>query len=654
MGVFWVGVEIGSELQPAQFQVLGGKYQAPSIELGLSHSLRSELQSAQFQVLGVKLRWVLGLGVSIRMIQSFPEEALEHVLSFVDSHGDRNSVSLVCKTWYETDRWCRRRLFIGNCYAVSPPIVTRRFWDIRSLTIKGKPHFADYNLVPQGWGAHALPWIAAMGEAYPGLEELRLKRMVVSDEALELIGKCFRNFRVLVLCCCDGFSTDGLVSIAANCRNLRVLELIESEVDDIRGNWISHFPDCFTSLESLNISCLESDLPFAALERLVDRCPNLKSLRVNRSVPLEKLAILVRKAPQLTDLGTGLFMTDSRPELHTKLAGAFSRCNELKSLSGLWDVAPSYLPTLYSACPRLTSLNLSYAPIQSPDLVKLLSHCKNLQRLWVLDYIEDRGLEALASSCKDLQELRVFPSEPYDHEPNIALTEQGLVSVAVGCPKLQSVLYFCRRMSNHALVTIATSRPTLTRFRLCIIEPLCPDYVTQGPLDEGFGAIVEHCKDLKRLSMSGFITDRVFQLIGAHGKKLEMLSLAFAGNSDVGLHYVLSGCKNLKKLEIRDCPFGDRALLFNASKLETMRSLWMSSCQVSYGGCQVLGEKMPRLNVEVIHEKGLPESRSEQCLVEHLYVYRTVAGPRSDAPEFVWTMKDSPSMRCPPKEQLLP
>ena len=86
------------------------------------------------------------------------------------------------------------------------------------MAIKGKPHFADFNLVPEGWGAHAYPWIAAFAAAYPALEEIRLKRMAVSDEALELIAKKFRNFRVLVLCSCEGFSTEGLASIAANCR----------------------------------------------------------------------------------------------------------------------------------------------------------------------------------------------------------------------------------------------------------------------------------------------------------------------------------------------------------------------------------------------------------------------------------------------------
>ncbi|CAL2281082.1 unnamed protein product [Prunus armeniaca] len=581
----------------------------------------------------------------LKMANSFPEEVLEHVFSFIQSDSDRNSISMVCKSWYEIERWCRRRIFIGNCYAVSPRMMIRRFPDIRSIELKGKPHFADFNLVPEGWGGYVHPWIAAMADAYPWLEEIKLKRMVVTDETLELIAKSFKNFKLLVLSSCEGFSTDGLAAIAANCRNLRELDLHESDVEDLNGHWLSHFPDTYTSLVSLNIACLGSEFSFSSLERLVGRCPNLKSLRLNRTVPLDRLANLLHRAPQLVELGTGACSAELRPDLFSNLAGSLSGCKELKSLSGFWDVVPAYLPAIYSICPGLTSLNLSYAIIPSPDLIKLVSQCPNLQRLWVLDYIEDVGLDALAVSCKDLRELRVFPSDPFVVEPNVSLTEQGLISVSEGCPKLQSVLYFCRQMSNDALITIARNQPNFTCFRLCIIEPRTPDYLTLEPLDVGFGAIVEHCKDLRRLSVSGLLTDRAFEYIGTHGKKLEMLSLAFAGDSDLGLHHVLSGCENLRKLEIRDCPFGDKALLANAAKLETMRSLWMSSCSVSYGACKLLGQKLPRLNVEVIDERGHPESRPESCPVEKLYIYRSVAGPRFDMPGFVWTMDEDSAVR---------
>lgn len=154
-------------------------------------------------------------------------------------------------------------------------------------------------------------------------------------------------------------------------------------MEDLSGHWLTHFPDTYTSLVSLNIACLGSEVSFSALERLVGRCPNLRSLRLNRAVPLERLANLLRRAPQLTELGTGAYQAELRPDVFSNLAGALSGCKELKSLSGFWDAVPVYLPAVYSICPGLTTLNLSYATIQSQDLIKLLSQCHNLQRLWV-------------------------------------------------------------------------------------------------------------------------------------------------------------------------------------------------------------------------------------------------------------------------------
>lgn len=152
------------------------------------------------------------------MMNSFPEEVLEYVFSFITFDKDRNAVSLVCKLWYEKERWCRRRVFVGNCYSISPGMMIRRFPEVRSIELKGQPHFAYFNLLPEGWGGYACDWIDEMSRAYPWLEEIRLKRMVVSDESLELISTSFKNFKVLVLSSCEGFSTDGLSAIAANCR----------------------------------------------------------------------------------------------------------------------------------------------------------------------------------------------------------------------------------------------------------------------------------------------------------------------------------------------------------------------------------------------------------------------------------------------------
>ncbi|KAI3947307.1 hypothetical protein MKW92_005972 [Papaver armeniacum] len=69
---------------------------------------------------------------------------------------------------------------------------------------------------PNILGGLVYPWIDAMAKRYPGLEELRLKRMRVSDASLELLSRSFSNFKSIVLIKCDGFTTDGLAAIAAS------------------------------------------------------------------------------------------------------------------------------------------------------------------------------------------------------------------------------------------------------------------------------------------------------------------------------------------------------------------------------------------------------------------------------------------------------
>ncbi|XP_026461077.1 protein AUXIN SIGNALING F-BOX 2-like [Papaver somniferum] len=566
----------------------------------------------------------------------FPDEVLEQVFDFLKQNKDKNAVSLVCKSWYKVERYSRTRVFIGNCYSISPERLVTRFLRVKALTLKGKPHFADFNLVPHDWGGFVHPWIEAMLKSYPGLEELRLKRMVVSDESLELISVAFKNFKSLVLVSCEGFITDGLAAIAKNCRVLRELDLQENEVEDRRGQWLSCFPDSCTSLVSLNFACLKGEVNSGALERLVARCSNLRSLRLNQSVDLGTLNKILVKAPQLVDLGTGSFARNETFAAYNKLLRNVVNCKSINSLSGFLEVIPGCLAPLFPICSNLTSLNLSYAPgIQGIDLISLVERCTKLQRLLILDSIGDKGLDVVASSCNELEELRV---SLYGGAVNGSVTEEGLVAISTGCPKLHSLLYFCHQMTNAALITVAKNNPNFTHFRLCILDPNKPDHVTSQPLDEGFGAIVQACKNLKRLSLSGLLTDQVFLYIGMYGENLEMLSVAFAGESDKGMAYVLNGCRKLSKLEIRDSPFGDSALLADVGKYETMRSLWMSSCNITLQGCKMLADKMKMLNVEIINEKERMEEITDDKKVEKMYLYRTLDGPRKDAPDFVSTL----------------
>ncbi|KAB2082919.1 hypothetical protein ES319_A05G230100v1 [Gossypium barbadense] len=562
------------------------------------------------------------------------ENVLENVLHFLTSRRDRNAASLVCKSWYRVEALTRSELFIGNCYAVSPGRATARFTRVKTLHLKGKPRFADFNLMPPDWGAHFNPWALAMAKAYPWLEKVHLKRMSVTDDDLATLAELFLGFKELVLVCCDGFGTSGLGIFVNKCRQLKVLDLIESEVSDDETDWISCFPEGESNLESLIFDCVECHINFEALERLVARSPSLKKFKLNRYVSIGQLYRLMVRAPQLTHLGTGSFSPSDivgQGDQEPDYVAAFAACRSLVCLSGFREIIPDYLPAIYPVCANLTSLNFSYANITAEQLKPIISKCHKLQTFWVLDSICDEGLQAVAATCKDLRELRVFPVDPREDSDG-PVSEVGLQAISEGCRKLQSILYFCQRMTNAAVIAMSKNCPDLVVFRLCIMGRHRADPVTGEPMDDGFGAIVMNCKKLTRLAVSGLLTDKAFGYIGRHGKLVRTLSVAFAGDSDMALKYVLEGCPQLQKLEIRDSPFGDAALRSGLHHYYNMRFLWMSSCRLTHHGCQEIARAMPRLVVEVIRSA---DEEEMDDVVGTLYMYRSLEGPRTDAPKFV-------------------
>ncbi|WVZ73547.1 hypothetical protein U9M48_021839 [Paspalum notatum var. saurae] len=566
------------------------------------------------------------------------ENVLESVLEFLTAARDRNAASLVCRSWYRAEAQTRRELFIGNCYAVSPRRAVERFGGLRAVVLKGKPRFADFSLVPYGWGAYVSPWVAALGPAYPRLERICLKRMTVSDDDLALVANSFPLFRELSLVYCDGFSTLGLAVIAERCRHLRVLDLMEDYVedeDDELVDWISKFPESNTSLESLVFDCVSVPFNFEALEALVARSPALRRLRVNHHVSVEQLRRLMARAPQLTHFGTGAFRSEAAPGgglSVAELATSFAASKSLTCLSGFRDVNPEYLPAIYPACAKLTSLNFSFASLTAEELKPVIRNCINLRTFWVLDTVGDEGLQAVAGTCSDLRELRVFPLDASEDSEG-SVSDVGLHAISEGCPKLESILYFCQQMTNEAVIAMSKKCPDLVVFRLCIMGRRRPDRITGDPMDEGFGAIVKNCKKLTRLSVSGLLTDKAFAYIGNHGKLIKTLSVAFAGNSDMSLQYVFEGCTKLQKLEVRDSPFTDKGLLSGLNYFYNMRFLWMNSCKLTMRGCKDVAQQMQNLVVEVI--KDHTDDEGEDDIVDKLYLYRSLAGPRNDAPPFV-------------------
>ncbi|XP_024172396.1 transport inhibitor response 1-like protein [Rosa chinensis] len=247
-----------------------------------------------------------------------------------------------------------------------------------------------------------------MAKAYPWLEKVYLKRMSVTDDDLALLAESFPRFKGLVLVCCDGFGTSGLAVVASKCRQLRVLDLIESEVIDDDVDWICCFPESQTCLESLMFDCVECHVNFEALERLVIRSTSLKKLRLNRYVSIGQLHRLMVRAPQLTHLRTGSFSSlegNAQGDQELDCVSAFAACKSIVCLSGFNEIFVDQLPAIYPVCANLTNLNFSYANISAEQLKPVIRNCHKLQTFWVLDSVCDEGLKAVAAISKELREL---------------------------------------------------------------------------------------------------------------------------------------------------------------------------------------------------------------------------------------------------------
>ncbi|KAI3696416.1 hypothetical protein L1987_79430 [Smallanthus sonchifolius] len=485
-----------------------------------------------------------------------PESMVEIIINKLTSNRDRNSASLVNKLWYTVDRNSRRTVHVSNCYAVSPARVIDRFPNLRSLTLKGKSGVSNPRLVSNDWDGTIDPWIQAMHKSCPLLEELRLKRMVVSDQNLDMISTCFRNFRSLVLSACFGFTVAGLSAIGSNCSNLEQFEVERSAVTDHTGEWLRCFPETLSSLVSLNISCIKGAVNPTDLARLVARCPNFTTLSLSKTVSVDTIRRILIKSPQLVHLGVGSTLQNSQRSF-LQLSLSLHNRESIQSLAFFHRIPKMLVHAFYPVCQNLIFLNVRFSSVlPSFELVNFITKCTNLRRLWVRGgCIGDEGLEVV-SNCKNLEDLRV-----YQGTDGISVTEVGLTAISTGCQKLKSLTYFCSQMTNTALVTFSKNCPNITHFKLIISTPKLPDHTTLQAFDHGFGAIAQSCKELRKLTASGLLTNDVFLYIGMYAERLEVLSVPSGCESAEGMQYVFNGCKNLKKVEINTSSFRVDALL---------------------------------------------------------------------------------------------
>jgi hypothetical protein len=120
------------------------------------------------------------------------------------------------------------------------------------------------------------------------------------------------------------------------------------------------------------------------------------------------------------------------------------------------------------------------------------------------------------------------------------------------------------------------------------------------------------------------LTDRGVGYIGEFGAKLKWVLLGCSGETDEGLRLMADGCRQLERLELRGCPFGEEILTSSVLNMMTrLKYLWVQGVGATAGlGANVVLRK-PGFLVEFVAEKS------------QVLGYYTVTTPRTDNPPSV-------------------
>ncbi|PWA66735.1 leucine-rich repeat domain, L domain-like protein [Artemisia annua] len=550
---------------------------------------------------------------------------------------DRSSVSLVCRKWCELDGVTRKRVTVPMCYATTPTRLRLRFPLLESLTIKGKPRAAMFELIPEDWGGYVSPWVKEI-ENLSCLREVHFRRMIVRDEDIEMLCRVRGGeLRVLKIDLCSGFSTDGLLCIGKVCCNLRTLYLQESLIVEKDGKWLHELALCNVVMENLNFYMTDLvKFDFKDLELIARNCgESLVSVKISEC-DLTDLVAFFSYAVKLEEFGGGSF--SDQPE---KYAG-------LKFPPRLKCIALNYMsqpeiPVVLPFASRITKLDLLYALFDTDDHCFLVQRFPNLEVLETRDVIGDRGLQVLGQHCKKLRRIKI---ERGDDEEGL-VSQRGLISLAQGCLELECLHVNVTDITNEALECVGTHLKNLYDFRMILLDK--EEVITDLPLDNGVRALLSGCNRLERLGIylrPGGLTDVGLGYIGKYAQNVRYMLLGFTGESDGGLLELSKGCPKLQKMEMRGCAFSEQAVATFVLNVPSLRYLWIQGylATENYG---IMAMARPFWNMELISSErhDAASGNREQQQPPSLLAYYSLAGQRTDFPRTVLPLHPRPHLQ---------
>ncbi|XP_077221876.1 coronatine-insensitive protein 1-like [Tasmannia lanceolata] len=569
--------------------------------------------------------------------------ALECVIRYIDDPRDRDAISLVCRKWYNIDSLTRKHVTIALCYSTSPARLRKRFPNLESLKLKGKPRAAMFNLIPEDWGGYVKLWINEISEAFNCLKLFHFRRMIVTDSDLEVLVQARAAIlEELKLEKCSGFSTSGLLKVTSSCRRLKTLFLEESSIEERDGDWLHELAMNNTILETLNFYMTElKDINFRDLELIAKNCHSLTSLKISDCELLELVGFF-RAALTLEEFFGGSF-NDQVGEIDKYSIVSFPP--KLSRL-GLSYMGKNEMPIIFPCASLLERLDLQYSFLDTEDHCQLIQRCPNLEVLEVRNVIGDSGLEIAAQNCKKLRRLRIERGEDelgMEDEQGV-VSQRGLSAIAQGCLELEYLAVYVSDITNAALESIGTFSKNLCDFRLVLLDK--EERITELPLDNGVRALLMGCQKLRRFALylrPGGLTDIGLGYIGKYSVNIRWMLLGYVGESDMGLLEFSRGCPSLQKLEMRGCCFSEHALAVAVTQLTALRYIWVQGYKASSMGSDLSTmirpfwniEFIPPRNVVILDEFGRPVEGEGIEQPAQILAYYSLAGQRTDYPQTV-------------------
>ncbi|XP_010554643.1 PREDICTED: coronatine-insensitive protein 1 [Tarenaya hassleriana] len=568
------------------------------------------------------------------------DDVIEQVMPYITDPKDRDSASLVCRRWFKVDADTREHVTMALCYTAKPDRLSRRFPNLRSLKLKGKPRAAMFNLIPENWGGYVTPWVNEIAASFRQLKSVHFRRMIVSDLDLDLLAKARKDeLEALKLDKCSGFSTDGLLSLARHCRKIKTLLMEESFFIEKDGEWLHELALHNTSLEVLNFYMTElAKINPKDLETIARNCRSLVSLKLGDCEILDLVGVF-KAAINLEEFCGGSFNEDpDRPDKYLTLSFPRKLCR-----LGLSYMGTNEMPIIFPFAAQIRKLDLLYALLDTEDHCTLIQKCPNLEVLETRNVVGDRGLEVLARHCKRLKRLRIergADEQGMEDEEGL-VSQRGLIALAQGCQELEYMAVYVSDINNQSLQSIGTYLKNLRDFRLVLLDR--EERITDLPLDNGVRALLRGCEQLRRFALylrPGGLTDMGLSYIGQYSPKVRWMLLGYVGESDEGLLQFSMGCPSLQKLEMRGCCFSEHAIAVAVTRLTSLRYLWVQGYRASATGRDLLAMARPFWNIELIPARRIPEVNQigEVREVEHpahILAYYSLAGQRRDFPSTV-------------------